>query len=89
MGTLMHQTKVQNQLFINGDFVDAAGGETFDKITPIDGTSQGAVASGQSADVDRAVAAAKTAFEDGRWSDLDPAERKRLQAELSALSCAQ
>jgi len=83
MGTLMHQTKVElaafpNRLFIDGDFVDAAGGETFEKITPIDGTVQGAVASGQSADVDRAVAAAKTAFEDGRWSNLDPAERKRL-----------
>ena len=78
MGAVMHRAKVQNQLFINGDFVDAAGGETFEKITPIDGTVQGPVASGQAADVDRAVAAAKAAFDDGRWSGLDPAERKRL-----------
>jgi gamma-glutamyl-gamma-aminobutyraldehyde dehydrogenase/4-guanidinobutyraldehyde dehydrogenase/NAD-dependent aldehyde dehydrogenase len=66
------------KLFIGGSFVDAAGGETFDKVTPIDGTVQGAVASGQSADVDYAVSAAKSAFDDGRWSELNPADRKRL-----------
>src|SRR4051794_38350354 len=66
------------RLFVGGDFVDAVGGETFDKVTPIDGTVQGAVASGQSVDVDRAVSAAKSAFDDGRWSELNPADRKRL-----------
>ncbi|WP_167488294.1 aldehyde dehydrogenase [Nocardia terpenica] len=70
--------RLPNQLFVDGKFVDALGGETFEKRSPIDGRSQGRVASGQPADIDRAVAAATAAFEDGRWSGLDPAERKAL-----------
>lgn len=72
----MGDLNVPNQLFIDGKFVDALGGETFEKISPIDGRSQGHVASGQTGDVDRAVAAAKAAFDDGRWSGLNPTERK-------------
>ncbi|MGF6885384.1 acyl-CoA reductase-like NAD-dependent aldehyde dehydrogenase [Nocardia sp. GAS34] len=65
-----------NQLFIDGKFVDAADGGTFEKYSPIDGRLQGVVASGQAADIDAAVLAARQAFEDGRWSGLDPAVRK-------------
>lgn len=66
------------QLFVDGNFVDAVGNETFEKHSPIDGRSLGNVASGQAADVARAVRAAKLAFDDGRWSGLDPADRKAL-----------
>lgn len=67
-----------NQLFIGGEFVDARGGERFETFSPIDGRSLGPVASGQTADVAQAVSAARAAFDDGRWSGLDPADRKAL-----------
>ncbi len=68
--------QLPNKLFIDGKFVDAVDGGTFEKYSPIDGRLQGEVASGQAADIDLAVAAARRAFEDGRWSGLDPAARK-------------
>ena len=70
-----------NQAFIDGEYVDAVSGETFDDISPIAGTVLTTVASCGAADVDRAVVSARRAFEDGRWSRLSPsARRKRLLA---------
>ena len=51
------------RLFINGDYQDAADGARFDNINPATGQSLGTVARGTAADVDRAVAAARAAFE--------------------------
>jgi aminomuconate-semialdehyde/2-hydroxymuconate-6-semialdehyde dehydrogenase len=64
------------KLFIDGQFVDAADGRTFESITPIDNTPVATVAEASSEDVDRAVKAARRAF-DG-WSKMDPKERKRI-----------
>lgn len=63
---------------IQGRRVEAADGETFEKHSPIDGRRLGAVARGRQADVDAAVAAARLAFEEGRWSRQPPAARKRV-----------
>ena len=63
---------------IHGRRVEAADGEVFDKHSPIDGRRLGAVARGRQADVDAAVAAARQAFEEGRWSRQPPAARKRV-----------
>ena len=68
----------RNQCFIDGRFVDAASGKTFDCVSPIDGKVLTQVAAGDQEDVDRAVKAARTAFEDGRWSGLAPARRKKV-----------
>lgn len=62
--------------FIDGRPVDARSGETFDCISPVDGRLLGRVASCDAADVDDAVAAARRAFADGRWSRMAPAARK-------------
>lgn len=62
--------------FIGGEFVGALDGKTFESITPIDNTPIAAVAEGTTADVDRAVQAARRAFES--WSRMDPADRKRI-----------
>lgn len=62
--------------FIGGQFVDSADGATFESVTPIDNSLLATVASGSSEDVDRAVRAARAAF-DG-WSRMDPAQRKRI-----------
>jgi gamma-glutamyl-gamma-aminobutyraldehyde dehydrogenase len=71
---------------IDGQFVDAASGETFDRINPATGEVVARVAAGDAEDVDRAVAAARRAFESGGWSDADPAERKRVLLRLAELT---
>jgi aminomuconate-semialdehyde/2-hydroxymuconate-6-semialdehyde dehydrogenase len=62
--------------FIDGRFVDAADGATFESISPIDNAPIATVAEGGAEDVDRAVRAARRAFD--TWSTMAPAERKRL-----------
>ena len=52
--------------FVGGAWVDAAGGETFESISPATGETLGVFPRSTAADVDRAVAAAKAAFEDWR-----------------------
>ena len=68
----------RSQAFIDGRFVDAASGETFDTISPVDGRVLASIAACDAEDVNRAVAAARAAFEDGRWSRRAPAERKAV-----------
>jgi aldehyde dehydrogenase (NAD+) len=63
------------QLFIDGAFCDAESGETFDTIDPSTGESLGTVAKADRADAARAVAAARVAFDDGRWSAKRASER--------------
>jgi phenylacetaldehyde dehydrogenase len=68
----------RRQLFIDGRWVDAASGETFVTPNPATGEGLATVASGEAEDIDRAVRAARRAFEDGPWSRLTPSERGRL-----------
>jgi gamma-glutamyl-gamma-aminobutyraldehyde dehydrogenase len=70
--------KPQTQCYIDGRFVDAVSGERFDCVSPIDGRVLAQVARGAAADIDRAVASARAAFDDGRWSRQPPAARKRV-----------
>jgi gamma-glutamyl-gamma-aminobutyraldehyde dehydrogenase len=63
---------------IGGRRVAAASGETFSCVSPIDARVIGEVARGRSEDVDAAVASARGAFDDGRWSRQAPALRKRV-----------
>jgi acyl-CoA reductase-like NAD-dependent aldehyde dehydrogenase len=60
---------------IEGEVVPAASGETMPIIDPATGAEIGHAAKGGTEDVDRAVASARRAFEDGRWRDLPPAEK--------------
>ena len=73
------------QAFINGRYVDAASGDTFDCVSPIDGRSLAKVASTDSTDVDAAVAAARTVFNKGSWSRMAPAQRKRVLLRFAEL----
>ena len=59
------------QLFINGKFVDAKSGKTFETIFPHDRSVQAVVAEGDKADIDDAVTAARAAYE-GTWSAITP-----------------
>lgn len=70
--------RIDGRSLIDGQRRAAASGATFDCISPIDGRLLGAVARGGPADIDAAVASARTAFDDGRWSQQAPAQRKRV-----------
>ena len=65
------------QLFINGQWTDAASGQTFDTPNPATGETLARVAEGDAEDIDRAVRAARAAFE-GPWSRMTPSERGRI-----------
>ena len=66
-----------NQAFVDGAFVPALSGATFETTNPATGKRLTEIAACGPEDVDVAVAAARTAFEDGRWSRLAPGERKK------------
>jgi 4-guanidinobutyraldehyde dehydrogenase/NAD-dependent aldehyde dehydrogenase len=73
------------QAFINGRYLDAASGATFDCLSPIDGRLLAKVAATDAADVDTAVASARSAFNKGAWSRMAPARRKRVLLRFSEL----
>jgi phenylacetaldehyde dehydrogenase len=69
---------VPRQLFINGQWADAASGKTFETPDPATGETLARVAEGDVEDIDRAVRAARRAFEEGPWSRMTPSERGRI-----------
>ncbi len=77
----MAQTMLDTyRLVIDGQQVDAAEGATFDTVSPANNEAVGRVAKAGKEDVNRAVAAARRAFDDGRWSKMTPLERtKRMR----------
>ena len=72
------------QILIDGDWVAAAGGDTIPVYGPSDGTEIARIARGTREDIDRAVKAARRAFE-GVWGATAAVERGRLLAKLSRL----
>lgn len=66
------------QLLIGGEWVDSVSGETFESINPADGSVNAVVAKANAEDVDRAVKAARKAFESGPWAEMTPSDRGRL-----------
>ena len=73
------------KLLINGQWVEAASGKTFDAINPATEQAMAQIAEGDKEDINRAVAAARKAFEDSAWSRATPAERERLLLKLADL----
>jgi betaine-aldehyde dehydrogenase len=72
------------QLFIDGQWVDSESGKTFTTPNPATGATLAEVAEGDKADIDKAVAAARRAFE-GKWSKMSARDRGRLLYKLSQL----
>src|SRR6202522_4303216 len=66
------------QLFINGQWCDAASGKTFQTPNPATGETLAQVAEGDAEDINRAVRAARRAFEEGPWGRMTPSERGRI-----------
>uniref|UniRef100_A0A2K5ZQF7 10-formyltetrahydrofolate dehydrogenase n=2 Tax=Mandrillus leucophaeus TaxID=9568 RepID=A0A2K5ZQF7_MANLE len=77
--------KMPYQCFINGQFTNADDGKTYDTINPTDGSTICKVSYASLADVDKAVAAAKDAFENGEWGRMNARERGRLMYRLADL----
>ncbi len=75
--------------FIDGQSVPAIEGGMRDVISPIDGQVLTQIAEGSPADMERAITSARAAFEDGRWSRMAPAARKKVLLKLADLIEAQ
>src|SRR6202521_3479858 len=74
-----------SRLLIDGKLVEAASGKTFPVYNPATGAILMQVAEADSADVDRAVKAARKAFDEGPWSKASPSERGKLLWKLAEL----
>ncbi|MDP2675208.1 MAG: aldehyde dehydrogenase family protein [Dehalococcoidia bacterium] len=73
------------KLLIDGEWLEPATGRHYDDINPSTGEVVASVAEGGAEDVDRAVKAARAAFQDGAWSRLHASERGRLLYRLARL----
>jgi len=73
------------KMLINGQWVESASGRTFATYDPATGEVLAQVAEGDREDIDRAVKAARAAFETGRWPQLTPSERGRMIWKLADL----
>jgi len=78
-------TRGQQRMLIDGAWMDAVSGARFDVLNPADESILASVPAGGETDVDRAVQAARRAFDTGPWSRFRPAERQRLLLKLADL----
>ena len=77
--------KPQSQLFIDGKYDDAASGKVFENFSPSDGHLICNVASGDTEDINRAVASAKKAYDSGIWRDMNPRDKKAIMLRWAQL----
>lgn len=77
--------RIETRAFIDGEYVDAASGDTLDVISPVDGRRIGSLPDCGPGEIDRAVAAAKRAFESRVWSGQTPTERRHTLLRLADL----
>ncbi len=77
--------KREPALFIDGEWVKSSHGKTLPVYDPSTGREIATIVDASDADADRAAQAARTAFDDGRWSGLPPARRERIIMRLADL----
>jgi acyl-CoA reductase-like NAD-dependent aldehyde dehydrogenase len=75
----------RNNLLVEGEWTEAESGDRFPAINPSNGSEITTVAAGDAADIDRAVASGRRAFEDGRWAHLSPRDRGQTLIRLAEL----
>ncbi len=68
----------RKRMLINGEWVDARSGNTFEVLDPADGEIVSHVPAGEAEDVELAVSAARAAFEDSEWSRMTASDRGRI-----------
>ncbi|WP_372884901.1 aldehyde dehydrogenase [Shimia sp.] len=84
INALRHRSIAPQGLFIDGAWQPGSG-EVLEVESPIDGQILTTIARASAADAERAVAAARAAFDDGRWSRMAPAGRKKVLHRLADL----
>ncbi len=72
-------------LFINGEFVESSSGEVIETFNPATGEVIGTVAKANREDVDKAVAAARAAFEQGKWPKMNAARRAKIMIKIAGI----
>ncbi|CAH0134497.1 aldehyde dehydrogenase family protein [Peribacillus sp. Bi134] len=77
--------KGTKKLLINGELVEAASGKTFETLDPSNGKVLAVVSEAGPEDVDKAVKAARKAFDNGPWKKMSASERSRLIYKLADL----
>ena len=77
--------QIRTQAFIDGKYVEAASGKTFECLSPIDGRSLGRVAECEAEDIERAVLASRRSFDSGAWSEAKPTYRKKVLLKFAQL----
>jgi acyl-CoA reductase-like NAD-dependent aldehyde dehydrogenase len=82
---VVEQRSIETRLFIDGAFAEAASGRTFATLDPATGDEIAHVAAAGTADVDRAVGAARRAFDEGPWGRTTPSDRAKTLRKLAAL----
>ncbi|MGE9126093.1 aldehyde dehydrogenase family protein, partial [Escherichia coli] len=85
LARLAETIRPETKAFIDGRFVDSASGKSFNTINPATGKVVASVAETDREDVDRAVAAARSAFNKGSWRNLAPRDRKVALLRLADL----
>ncbi len=88
VGDVVADLDIRAQAFIDGEYVDAVSGETFACVSPVTGETIAQVAAGDAADVDRAVAGARAAFESGAVVTAGAEEAQEGPDAASPSSCA-
>jgi phenylacetaldehyde dehydrogenase len=83
--TVEKYLSAKHNLLINGKWVEAKSGKTFPVYDPSTGAVMADVAEADGADVDKAVAAARKAFDSGPWLRMSPSERGRILWKLADL----
>jgi len=77
--------RFETRAFIDGKYVNAVSGKTFASVNPASGRELAQIAACGAEDVDRAVSAARRAFEAGSWSRMAPRERKKILLKFADL----
>ena len=76
---------MQNKLYIGGQWVSSSSNETVDVINPATEEVFDSIASGNEADIDAAVAAAREAFDNGPWPKMSGAERGAVLRKMAEI----
>ncbi len=73
------------RLLINGRLIEATSRRSFDSLNPATGQLLARVSEGDASDINLAVAAARRAFDDGRWSQMKPFDRQTILSRFADL----
>ena len=77
-GATLNEEPRHYAMFVDGQWVASSGGDVMERLSPAHDVLVSVVPKGTREDADRAVAAARAAFDDGRWADMAPSQRKQV-----------